>query len=192
MKDGERYFCDTSALYGQLPRDLLWTLAQAGLVELRWGGYVAAELRRVLLRRRGADAERVDLLLTRMRAAVPGAWHEGGDVAVEGSAFPDPGDVPVVATALGAGCAAVVTENPKHFPATALEPLGLRVVGVDACLGEVVAADAAGVAVVIDVWLGERERPRYTRRTLLARLRSERAGLASFAAGLAAAWGEPT
>ena len=84
------------------------------------------------------------LLLTRdlMNRALPQAEVSGWEGHMEGLALPDPDDVHVLAAALAAGAATILTMNLRDFPASALAPHHVVAVHPDDFLCKLHDADA--------------------------------------------------
>ena len=138
---------DANALYGALIRDLLLRLAVRELYRPVWTAEILEELQRALLRNRPlAAAGGVPRLLHAMTSSFPGALVAPSPedtsrvpVAIE------PGDRHVVAAAVATEADVIVTENLRHFPGSALEPLGISAVSIDDFLCRFLAVDPEAV-----------------------------------------------
>lgn len=125
-----RVVLDACVLYPPSLRDLLLTVAALDAFEVVWSERILAEVERnVLADNAGIDPERFRRhTLGAMRAAFPDATAEPlAEDELDDASDIDPGDRHVVAAALAAGADAIVTINIRHFPAAALDPVGIAV-----------------------------------------------------------------
>lgn len=123
---------DTCVLYPAHLRDTLLRLAERRLFRALWSLDIIEELRRNLVQD-GFFPEKVDRLIGEMRSAFPDAEVAGYKSLVEGLDC-DPKDRHVLAAAVRADAAAIVTFNESDFPATSVEPFEIEVIGPDAFL----------------------------------------------------------
>lgn len=123
---------DTCVLYPAHLRDTLLRLAERGLYRALWSDDIAEELRRSLVR---ADIEpaSVDRLLAEMQRAFPDATATGYQDLIEVMTC-DPKDRHVLAAAVRADAAAIVTFNEKDFPPESTEPFEVDVINPDTFL----------------------------------------------------------
>ncbi len=175
-------FVDACALAGALKRNLLCTLAEAGLFRIRWSARVLDETERaivdILARKHVTDAaERA----ARARAALEEAFEEAmvSDYAKLLGAgletLPDPEDAHVVAAALMAQAAVIVTDNLRHFPEGQMAALNLDVRSSDAFLADTIALDPGRAVAAIRRMRQRFRKPEITPARLL--LDMEAAGL---------------
>ncbi|WP_370327136.1 PIN domain-containing protein [Euzebya sp.] len=147
---------DANVVYPARLRDLLIRLAIAGLYQARWSEQILDECFHSLIEDR-PDLSEEQLARTRrlMTTALPDAMVSGYETLSEEQDLPDPGDHHVLAAALTAGAALLVTANLDDFPAEQM-PTGLSVVSPDGfvlalmnddldTVVEVVAAQAAAL-----------------------------------------------
>jgi PIN domain-containing protein len=167
---------DACVLAGPLRRNLLLSLAEAGLFRVRWSGRIMDEAERAMAKMiagRGlADAaERA----ARARAAMERAFRDAAVTGFEGrtdrlSGLPDPGDAHVIAAAVEARASVIATDNIRHFPARILAPLDLEARTADAVLADAIDLDA-GPAVAAVRRMHERfQRPEMDAPALLSRM----------------------
>jgi hypothetical protein len=117
---------DASVLYPAPLRDLLMWVAIKGLVRAKWTDEIQDEwLRNLLERRPDLDEQRLRRTQQRMNRALPDARVSGHEVLIDALDLPDPDDRHVLAAAIRAGAQTIVTENIRHFPATALAQYGI-------------------------------------------------------------------
>jgi hypothetical protein len=117
---------DASVLYPAPLRDLLMWVAIKGLVRAKWTDEIQDEwLRNLLERRPDLDEQRLRRTHQRMNRALPDARVSGHEVLIDALELPDPDDRHVLAAAIRAGAQTIVTENIRHFPATALAQYGI-------------------------------------------------------------------
>lgn len=114
---------DANVLYSAPMRDLLLQVAVAGLFEPRWSAGIQREWIEALLQKE-PSRNRPALERTRdlMAVAFGDAMVAGHELLVPSLALPDAGDRHVLAAAIIGHCDVIVTQNLKHFPATALAP----------------------------------------------------------------------
>lgn len=175
-------FVDACALAGALKRNLLCTLAEAGFFRIRWSARVLDETERaiadILTRREVTDgAERA----ARARAALEEAFEEAmvsNYAKLLGAGLdtlPDPDDAHVVAAALKAQAALIVTDNMRHFPEDQMAALNMEVRSTDAFLSDTIALDPGRAVAAIRRMRQRFRKPEITPSRLL--LDMEAAGL---------------
>jgi predicted nucleic acid-binding protein len=123
---------DTCVLYPAHLRDTLLRLAERGLYRALWSADIVDELRRNLIDD-GFPSTSVDHLLAEMRAAFPDAEVSGYPSLVDGLTC-DPKDRHVLAAAVRADAAAIVTFNVRDFPASSVEAFEIEVIDPDTFL----------------------------------------------------------
>lgn len=112
---------DANVLYPAPVRDLLLSLAHAGLYQARWTRRIQDEWTRGLLKSRPELADRLPRIVERMNAAIPDCLVEGYEMLVATLELPDPDDRHVLAAAIVGHADALVTFNLKDFPVAALD-----------------------------------------------------------------------
>jgi len=140
-------FVDASTLAGVLRRNLILSLAEAEFFRIRWSVEVLDEtekaIAKILRRKEVANAaQKARLSRNAMTAAFEEAEvsdFDAFDAAADG--LPDKDDVHVVAAALKAQAAVIVTENLRHFPADVLTRLNLEAKSGDAFIADAIALD---------------------------------------------------
>jgi predicted nucleic acid-binding protein len=118
---------DACALYPAPLRDLLMHLAMTNLFRAKWTEKIHEEwIENVLADRK--DLKRSQLERTRdlMNAHVLDCLVTGYESLIDGVTLPDKDDRHVVAAAIRAGAAVIVTFNLKDFPVKAIAPLGIE------------------------------------------------------------------
>lgn len=182
---------DACVLVPPLARNLLLSLAEAELYRVRWSGRILDEFERGfgrdVLRHGHADptgaarAARAGMERAFPEAMVAG--HEHLEIALQG--IPDPDDRHVVAAALHAGAAQIVTDNLRDFPARVMEQLQIDVRSADDFVADTLDLPMnSSIALAAVQRLRARlKRPELTREELLIRM--ERCGLGQTAALLA-------
>jgi predicted nucleic acid-binding protein len=141
---------DTNVLVGALTRNLLLTLAEAGLFRARWSATTLNEFERAFVKLYG-EAERDTAVIQRQRmeAAFPEARIEVRDHLINSLTLPDPDDRHILAAAIDARAGVIVTENTKDFPADRLVPHGIEAVRLDDFLADCIdRADAGAIAAI--------------------------------------------
>ncbi len=118
---------DACVLYSAPLRDLLLSLASAGLFHARWTPDIQDEWTRNLLVKR-PDLNLVQLQFTqeRMIAAIPDCMVTHYQPLIAGLSLPDPDDRHVLAAAIAGHADAIVTVNLKDFPPAILATYSLE------------------------------------------------------------------
>lgn len=167
---------DTCVLYPAHLRDTLLRLAERGLYRALWSADIIEELHRNLIE--VADPTAVGHLLGQMTRAFPDAEVSGHLPLIDGLTC-DPKDRHVLAAAVRANAAAIVTFNTVDFPDHSTEPYAIEAIGPDPFLLDLL--DLAPRA-VIDELTQQAAANRRAPRTLPQLLEAlERAGVPAFA-----------
>jgi predicted nucleic acid-binding protein len=122
-------FFDTNVLYGALLNDVVLWLADRGLFRPLWSDEVLEELTRNLIRN-GQPLALVDKRISTMRGYFPDALVDGYQELIPGLKC-HPKDRHVLAAAVRANAAVLVTFNLKDFPTSALDAFDIEVVHPD-------------------------------------------------------------
>jgi predicted nucleic acid-binding protein len=108
---------DANILYPAPLRDLFIRVAHAGLVRAKWTDTIHDEwIRNVLKDNPNLSAERLARTRTLMNEAVRDCLVTGYEDLIASLSLPDPDDRHVLAAAICAGAAVIVTFNLKDFP----------------------------------------------------------------------------
>lgn len=176
---------DANVVYPARLRDLLIRLAIAGLYQARWSEQILDECFENLVEDR-PDLSEEQLARTRrlMLTALPDAMVSGYEALVEEQDLPDPDDRHVLAAALTANAALLVTANLDDFPAEQM-PAGLSVVSPDGFVVELMNHDLDTVVDVVVAQAAALASPPMSTRQLLDGL--EEVGLVRTVAGLRSA-----
>jgi predicted nucleic acid-binding protein len=112
---------DACVLYPAPLRDLLLSLAAAGLYRAKWSQEIHDEWTRNLLENRSdLDPEKLRTTCTRMNAAVPDSLVTGYEDLIDSLQLSDPDDRHVLAVAIRADADAIITFNQRDFDETEL------------------------------------------------------------------------
>lgn len=137
-------FLDACVLYPPLVRDILLALASAGLITPRWSPRVLAEWRIAAARKGGMGAEdQAEAAAAEMAALFPGASVEPAPDSELALRLPDPADAHVLAAAIAAGTAVLLTFNIRDFPSRKLAAHGITPRHPDGFLWELFSQDPA-------------------------------------------------
>ena len=122
MAGSARYtaILDANVLYSNLLRDLLLSLASAGLYHARWTNRITDEWTRNLVANRPTIEPKIGDLLALMNRTVPDCLVENYSPLIDSLELPDPDDRHVLAAAIVGHADAIVTANLKDFPADVL------------------------------------------------------------------------
>jgi predicted nucleic acid-binding protein len=117
---------DACTLADVAKRDLLLTLAEAGLYRLRWSDMILSEtegaIGKILSKRKDAK-QRAKRAVKAMRAGFPESEYcDYKEIEQNLSCLPDPKDHHVLAVAIACRASVIVTENLKDFPEASLKP----------------------------------------------------------------------
>lgn len=129
---------DANVLYPFLTRDILLSLAAAGLYRPIWTAEIMDEWQRHLVANKPGKKEAIARTAATMTKAFPEALVTGHDTLIPSLELPDPNDRHVLAAALLSGAGVIVTENLKDFPADKLSPYAIEAVSADSfCLSTI-------------------------------------------------------
>ncbi|MGR3375338.1 PIN domain-containing protein [Salipiger abyssi] len=131
---------DACVLAGALRRNMLLSLAEAGLFRPRWSNRVLDETQRAIARITKGDTDG-----SRQRAAINAAFPEAmvtGYEIFEGRlALPDPDDNHVLAAAIATSASVIVTDNLADFPPEALAPHAIQAISADDFIADIIELD---------------------------------------------------
>lgn len=174
---------DACVLYGNEVRDLLIRIAIAGMVRAHWTDEILDEaFGNLTANRPDLSPERLAVTRERMNTAVPGALVSGYEALIGELKLPDPDDRHVLAAAIAAGAAVIVTSNLGDFPTGALEPFGIEAKTPDDFVLDQIGLDEGAIRDCVRQIARGRTRPPKTYESVLDAL--ERAGLVGSAAAL--------
>jgi len=120
---------DASILYSAALRDLLLSLAENGLYRPAWSELIHDEWMRNLIANQGGGAAiqaYAARTRKRMDAVFPDALIDGFQSLIAGLTLPDAKDRHVLATAIQAQAAVIVTYNLRDFPISELAKVGVE------------------------------------------------------------------
>lgn len=130
MAGSARYtaLLDANTLYPAPVRDLLLTLAVAGLYSARWTSQIQNEWVARLSQKRPEIADRLPRVVALMNQAIPDCLVTNYERLIAGiDDLPDAGDRHVLAAAIQGHADAIVTFNLKHFPADVVSKYDIEV-----------------------------------------------------------------
>ncbi|MGY1832611.1 PIN domain-containing protein [Geodermatophilus sp. SYSU D01180] len=114
---------DANVLYPNALRDLLIRVAQAGMVQAKWTHQILDEtFRNMQKNMEDITPEKIEILRTRMLAAIRDVLVRGHEPLIDALDLPDPDDRHVLAAAIKARAQTIVTFNLKDFPEDRLAP----------------------------------------------------------------------
>jgi predicted nucleic acid-binding protein len=130
---------DACVLYPVPIRDLLLSLASAGLYKPKWSALIQDEWSRNLLANRSdLTAAQLQRTATMMNMAFPDADVEGYEAFIPTLTLPDPDDRHVLAAALRSQAEVIVTTNLKDFPVSYLRTFDVEVQHPDEFVGNLI------------------------------------------------------
>ncbi len=178
--------CDACVIYSITLADLLTSLGVAGLFYPRWTNAIHDEWIRNVLENRTADSTLTPEKLGARREAMIGAIEdslvEDFEELVPTLTLPDADDRHVLAAAIKADAALIITFNLRDFPATALAPYGVQAIHPDEFVTALLQEAEAEVITVLQEMRARRRRPPINETDFLSLL--ERQGLRNFVAAL--------
>jgi predicted nucleic acid-binding protein len=122
---------DSNVLYPFLVRDVLLSLAAAGLFRPQWTEEITQEWRGHFLASKPEKAAQIERTIDLMRSTFPEAIIDRYEALIPGLNLPDPNDRHVLAAAIRGGANTIVTNNLKHFPAEELARYDLEPLSPD-------------------------------------------------------------
>lgn len=140
-------FVDACALVGVLKRNMLLTLAEEGFFRIRWSAEVLDEVERALDEIHAAKGTPNSAAAARdQRERMERAFEEAPVTGYEALkavcvGVPDKDDHHVVAAALKAQAATIVTDNLKDFPDGVLADLNIEAKSTDAFIADTIELD---------------------------------------------------
>ncbi|KIC45473.1 PIN domain-containing protein [Tateyamaria sp. ANG-S1] len=139
---------DACVLGGALRRNMLLSLAEAGLFRPRWSARILDETQKAIL---GITKGATDG--ARQRAAIEAAFPEslvvGYEVFEAQLDLPDPGDNHVFAAAISASAQVIVTDNLADFPAQTLKRHAIDAISADDFIADTVELDPSEAIVAL-------------------------------------------
>lgn len=131
---------DACVLGGALRRNMLLSLAEAGLFRPRWSARILDETQKTIseITKGATDG-------SKQRAAIEAAFPEslvtGYEVFEDKLELPDPGDNHVLAAAISTSAQVIVTDNLADFPSEALEPHAIDAISADDFIADTIELD---------------------------------------------------
>lgn len=178
--------CDACVIYSITLADLFTSLGVAGLFYPRWTQAIHDEWMRNLLDNRTADSTLSPEKLTARRDAMIGAIEnslvEDFEALIVTLNLPDADDRHVLAAAIKAEAALIITFNLADFPAAALAPYAVRAIHPDEFMTALLQEAEPEVVAVLQEMRARRRRPPINEADFLSLL--ERQGLKKFVAAL--------
>ncbi len=149
-------FVDACVLVSAIRRHILFSLAEAGMVHLRWSSKVLMETGHAHARIVGDAGRDGAGEAARLVTALEAAWLEAGvpddqssKIRIEGP-LPDRDDAHVMQAAAACGARFILTENMKDFPRKTLKPLGLYARPTGDYFGSLWRADPQAMRMIMD------------------------------------------
>ena len=131
---------DACVLGGALRRNLLLSLAEAGLFRPRWSARILDETQKVISKITKGETDG-----SHQRAAIEAAFPEAvvtGFEAIEKTlTLPDPDDNHVLAAAIAISASVIVTDNLSDFPAEILAPHEIEAISADSFIADTFTLD---------------------------------------------------
>lgn len=131
---------DACVLGGALRRNMLLSLAEAGLFRPRWSSRILDETQKAIAQNTKGETDG-----SRQRAAIEAAFPEalvtGYELFEDKLALPDPGDNHVLAAAIATSASVIVTDNLADFPSAVLDPHAIQAISADDFIADTIELD---------------------------------------------------
>ena len=167
-----RAFLDTNVLYPLLIRDILLWFAYEELFLPFWSKHVLMEWSRVM-QRNGLTKTESQRRMHMIQDAFPFAMVRGYESLIEQLDLPDEDDRHVLAAAIRVGADAIITQNLKDFPKSALSSLGIVALNADAFLVGVIQKNPTKALRAFKQMVKQRKRPTQSSQEVIQSLRSQ-------------------
>ena len=128
---------DANVLGGVFRRNILLSLAEAGLFRPRWSIRILNEMEKAISRTTKGNVD-TRWQREKIERAFPEAIVTGFEVFEDKLCLPDPDDNHVLAAAIETAATVIVTDNLKHFPAALLEPHSIEARSADDFIADAV------------------------------------------------------
>ncbi len=163
---------DACVLGGGLKRNIILSLAEAGLFRPYWSARILDETEKAILAISKGSADP-----SRQRRAIERAFPEAMVLPNPGSdllgLLPDPDDEHVLAAAIAARCDTLVTDNLKDFPQEILDRWGIEVMSPDDFISNAMDLDhAVAIGALRDMRVRLRD-PKFTVSALVLKLEGQ-------------------
>jgi predicted nucleic acid-binding protein len=160
---------DACVLYSALLRDLWMRLNLENAIQAHWSHLIHGEWTRNALKNHPhSQPEQWQRIMELMDLHAGDALVTGFEPLIDGLQLPDPDDRHVLAAAIHARAAAIITINLKDFPASALQPFGIKAVHPDEFLLEVIESKPEAVLMALRKQRAQLKKPAMTANEFLA------------------------
>jgi predicted nucleic acid-binding protein len=160
---------DACVLYPPILRDTLLRAAEKDLYRVHWSGNILEELRRNIIENGAVTESKARNLIDARTEFFPEAATTGYESLIP-MMTNDHKDRHILATAVRAGAQFIVTDNIRHFPASALDPFGIASQTPDAFLTDLFYLDSDVMVQIIQEQAADYRNPPCTVDDILARL----------------------
>lgn len=131
---------DACVLGGALRRNLLLSLADAGLFRPRWSVRILDETQKAISTITNGETDG-SYQREAIEAAFPEAVVTGFEVIEKTLALPDPDDNHVLAAAIAISASVIITDNLSDFPADVLAPHEIDAISADDFIADTISLD---------------------------------------------------
>lgn len=131
---------DACVLAGALRRNMLLSLAEAGLFRPRWSIRILGEAQEAIARITKGKSEGAKQRKA-IEIAFPEAIVSGFGAFEDKLELPDPNDNHVLAAAIATSVPVIVTDNLKHFPVDRLNPRAIEAISADDFIADTIELD---------------------------------------------------
>jgi len=159
---------DACVLYPAPMRDLLLSLASAGMFAARWTEMIQDEWQRNLSKNRPELKDLIPRTAALMNEAIEDCLIHGYERLIDSLMLPDPDDRHVLAAAIAGHADAIITFNVKDFPADAVEIHGIEILHPDDFMVAQFSLDQIKVLGAVKAMRQRLRRPPHTAQQLIS------------------------
>ena len=163
---------DACVLGGGLKRNIILSLAEAGLFRPHWSERILDETEKAILAISKGSANSVRQRQAIERAFPEAIVHATTNAGLSGL-LPDPDDEHVLAAAIAARCDTLVTDNLKDFPQAILDRWGVEVMSPDDFISNAMDLDHAVAIGALRNMRARLKDPKFTVSALVLKLEGQ-------------------
>ena len=155
---------DANCLGGALRRNMLLSLAEAGLYRVRWSARILEETARAIDRiteGNGNPSKQIDVMDRAFPEATVDGFEQIEDVILAGD-LKDRDDAHVIAAAIKCGASVIVTDNLKDFPKELLKAYDIEAKMADDFIADIIDLDDVQAMAALNRMRIRFKRPEYT------------------------------
>lgn len=163
---------DACVLVGVLRRDILLSLAAAGLFRPSWSTRILDETQKGI-ESYVKDHDVAVLQRGKIEEAFPAAKVTEYEKIEECLSLPDPDDTHVLAAAISISASVIVTDNLRHFPKNLLSPHNIEAMSADSFIADTIEISPPIAMDALRTMLNRFEKPEMNASELIRNLKSK-------------------